>query len=149
MAALTAAAVSAAALVACGSGLEAATLVERATGTWDCTVRFGDDTNEVTADVGADGTFTLTAAGGDEIEGSWVRSGDEVSITSDSPFIPGFTYQGATDVPEELTVVEADGVSGVFDVDLDGDRVVFTQTEYGGGEPALSDFPVVYSCDKQ
>ncbi len=148
MAALTAAAVCAAVLVACGSGLEAATLVERATGTWDCTVRFGDDTNEVTAEVGGDGTYTLTA-GDDRIDGTWERSGDEVSITSDSPFIPGFTYQGATDDPEELTVVEDAGVSGVFDVDLDGDRVVFTQTEYGDGQPALSDFPVVYTCDKQ
>lgn len=51
--------------------------------------------------------------------------------------------------PDELTVVEADGVTGVFDVDIDGDEVTFTQTEYGGREPADPEFPVVYTCAKQ
>lgn len=48
-----------------------------------------------------------------------------------------------------LFVVEADGVTGVFDVAIDGDEVTFAQTEYGGGEPADPDFPVVYTCTKQ
>ena len=43
--------------------------------------------------------------------------------------------------PGELTVVEADGVTGVFDVDIDGDEVTFTQTEYGGGEAADPEVP--------
>lgn len=42
-------------------------------------------------------------------------------------------------------MVEADGVTEVFD----GDEVTFTQTEYGGGEPADPQFPVVYTCTKQ
>jgi len=46
-------------------------------------------------------------------------------------------------------VVEADGVSGVFDVEIDGDRVTFTQVEYGDGEPANRRFPVVYTCVKE
>jgi len=37
----------------------------------------------------------------------------------------------------------------VFDVEIDGDRVTFTQTEYGDGEAANPEFPVVYDCTKQ
>lgn len=51
--------------------------------------------------------------------------------------------------PDELKVVEVDGITGVFDVDIDGDEVTFTQIEYGGGEPADPEFPVVYTCAKQ
>ena len=136
-------------MAGCGSGTGAGDLVERAVGTWDCTVRFSEDSIEVTADIDADGSYTLTGQTGDEITGTWERDGDEVSITADAPFIEDLTYQGATDDPEELTVVEADGVSGVFDVEIDGDRVTFTQVEYGDGEPANPEFPVVYDCTKQ
>ena len=42
---------------------------------------------------------------------------------------------------------QAAGVTGVLDVTIDGDEV--TQAEYGGGEPADPEFPVVYRCTKQ
>lgn len=136
-------------VASCGSGIGAGDLVERAAGTWDCTVRFGEDVNDVTVEIEADGAFTLTAEGGDQIPDTWERDGDEVSIATDHPLVPGFTYQGATDDPEELTVLEADGVTGEFDVDIDGDEVTFTQTEYADGEPSNPDHPTIYECTKQ
>ena len=84
-------------------------LVAKATGTWDCSVQFGEDVNEVTVDVDADGGFTLTA-GDDRVDGTWQRDGDEVAIATDQPFyFRELTYQGATDEPEQLAVVEDEG----------------------------------------
>lgn len=131
----------------CGGG--AADLVAQATGTWDCSVQFGEDVNDVTVEVDRDGAFTLTA-GDDQVDGTWQRDGDEVSIATDQPFFfSELTYQGATDNPDQLTVIEDGDATGVFDVDIDGDQVTFTQTEYGDGEPANPEYPVVYTCTKQ
>ena len=95
------------------------------------------------------GGFTLTA-GDDQVDGTWQRDGDEVSIATDQPFFfSELTYQGATDNPDQLTVIEDGDATGVFDVDIDGDQVTFTQTEYGDGEPANPEYPVVYTCTKQ
>ncbi len=136
-------------LASCGGGVGAGDLVAKATGTWDCSVQFGEDVNEVTVDVDADGGFTLTA-GDDRVDGTWQRDGDEVTIATDQPFyFRELTYQGATDEPEQLAVVEDEGITGVFDVDIDGDQVTFTQAEYADGEAADPDFPVVYTCTKQ
>lgn len=137
------------ALVSCGAGAGPGDLVAQATGTWDCSVQFGEDTNDVTVEVDQDGGFTLTA-GDDQVDGTWQRQGDEVTIATDQPFFfSELTYQGATDDPEQLTVVEDEGITGVFDVDTDGDQVTFTQAEYADGEAANPDFPVVYTCNKQ
>lgn len=133
----------------CGGGVGAGDLVAQATGTWDCTVQFGEDTNEVIVEVEDGGGFTLTA-GDDQVDGTWQRDGDEVSIATDQPFFfSELTYQGATDNPDQLTVIEDGDATGVFDVDIDGDQVTFTQTEYGDGEPANPEYPVVYTCTKQ
>lgn len=137
------------ALGSCGGGVGAGDLVAQATGTWECSVQLGEDTNDVTVEVDPDGAFTLTA-GDDQVDGTWQRDGDEVTITTDQPFFFNeLTYQGATDEPEQLTVVEDEGITGVFDVDIDGDQVTFTQAEYADGEAADPDFPVVYTCTKQ
>lgn len=141
--------VTAVVLAACGVGGGTGDLVAQATGTWDCSVQFGEDTNDVTVDVDADGGFTLTA-GDDQVDGTWQRDGDEVTIATDQTFFfSELTYQGATDDPEQLTVVEDEGITGVFDVDIDGDQVTFTQAEYADGEPANPEYPVVYTCTKQ
>lgn len=141
--------VTSVALAACGGGIGAGDLVAQAAGTWDCTVQFGEDTNDVTVEVDRDGAFTLTA-GDDQVDGTWQRDGDEVTIATEQPFFfSELTYQGATDDPDELTVIEDDGATGVFDVDIDGDQVTFTQTEYADGEPANPEYPVVYTCTKQ
>ncbi len=141
--------VTAVVLAACGVGGGTGDLVAQATGTWDCSVQFGEDTNDVTVDVDADGGFTLTA-GDDQVDGTWQRDGDEVTIATDQTFFfSELTYQGATDDPEQLTVVEDEGITGVFDVDIDGDQVTFTQAEYADGEAASPEYPVVYTCTKQ
>lgn len=145
--------VTAVVLAACGVGGGTGDLVAQATGTWDCSVRFGEDVNDVAVEVNQDGAFSLTA-GDDQVDGTWQRDGDgdgdEVTIATDQPFFfSELTYLGATDDPEQLTVVEDEGITGVFDVDIDGDQVTFTQAEYADGEPANPEYPVVYTCTKQ
>lgn len=140
--------------VACGS--DPGDIVARAAGTWECELRTGSGehsaTVDVTVDISAAGTFRLTATGGGSaFEGTWDRSGNEVTITSDDSPLFGneLTYEGVTDDPDEVTVREVDGVSGVFDVDIDGDIVVLRQTEFSDGEPAPEEFAFVYTCERR